>query len=81
MVQLYDRTEVKEYYKIHNAFIFSWEEIVKFDVLKTEKILEINKVPDRVLINGEEYIYTPPKNDIEYSNIGIIILPKRVIPK
>ena len=58
MVQLYDRTEVKEYYKTHTAFIFGWEEIIKIDILKTEKILRMNKVPDRVFINGKKYKLT-----------------------
>jgi len=57
LVQMYDYSQVKEYYKIFKGFIFSSAEKIRADVL--ENYLELNvkttKLPDRLFINGEEY--------------------------
>lgn len=56
MVQMYDYSAVKEYYKIFNGFLFSSEEIVRTEVLENKLILQIDteKIPDIILLNGKK---------------------------
>lgn len=61
MVQMYDKTSVKEYYKIFKGFFFSSQETVFVDRLKNELILEIDsqRVPDKIIFNGSEVLLEP----------------------
>lgn len=56
MVQLIDRTVVREYEKDHHGLIFGWTEVVKTKQLENECVLRIDapRMPDRIFFNGEE---------------------------
>lgn len=57
IMQVYDISQVKEYYKTNRGFLFSSKVLVRTDSIKDWKTWEIecDELPDVLLINGEEY--------------------------
>ena len=57
IMQVYDISQVKEYYKVNNGFLFSSKQTVRTDRIKDWKewVIECDTLPDILLINGEEY--------------------------
>jgi len=60
IMQVYDISQVKEYYKIQSGFLFSSKTVVRTDRLKDYKTWNIESLdlPDVLFINGEEYKLT-----------------------
>ncbi len=60
IMQVYDVSEVKEYYKINNGFLFSSKTLVRTDRIKDWKTwsIECDELPDVIIINGKEYKLT-----------------------
>lgn len=56
IVQMYDKSYVREYVKIFKGFFSSSEEIVRTDKIKDELILKISceRMPDKILFNDQE---------------------------
>ena len=59
LVQAYDYSEVKEYYKIISGFLFSSTRIIRSDsILEHIEIrIQSDNPPDKIFINGEEYSF------------------------
>lgn len=57
IMQVYDVSEVKKYFKINSGFIFTSKILVKADKIKDYKawVIECNDLPDELIINGKEY--------------------------
>lgn len=58
MVQMYDKSIVKEYIKIFKGFIFRTEEVVNRETIESDLILTIETIrqPTKILLNGKEII-------------------------
>ena len=58
MMQMFDRYVDREYYKVTPRFFGNSETRLRSDRLENETILYISteKMPDRVLVNNEEYL-------------------------
>lgn len=56
MVQMYDYSKVKEYYKRYQGLFFSHEEIVRTDRIENylEMRIDVDKMPDKIIFNGKE---------------------------
>lgn len=57
IMQVYDVSKVKEYYKIQSGFLFSSQTLIRTDSIKDWKEwnIQCQKLPDVLLINGKEY--------------------------
>ena len=56
IVQMFDRIRVREYTKMFQGFLFSSEEVVRTDMIKSTLVLKIDaeRMPDKIFFNGEE---------------------------
>ena len=65
MVQMYDRSVVREYLKKYGGFIFSYTEVVRTERLENYLELHIKseKTPDKIYFNGELHTLTPTTRD------------------
>jgi hypothetical protein len=57
MVQYFEKVRDREYI-IRRGSIFTWEEVVRTDRLKSELILDIktDQKPDKIILNGKKLI-------------------------
>lgn len=53
---MFDKETVREYYKHYEGFLFSKDELVRRDTIKTELVLKIDseRIPDKIIFNGKE---------------------------
>lgn len=56
LVQAYDYSKVREYYKYYQGLIFGHEKLVRAESLEEYLMLNIEteKVPDKIIFNGKE---------------------------